>query len=245
MSAVGASAAVRWPLPIPWGIMRLTVGPLPPAVYWRRRAVVLGALLLVVMVVTYSCGGSPQSGATSQNPATTSPDIEPTSTVTLLTPETGSAPTTGPAATSPTAAATTGPAPQTGACTDSEMSVIPVPARATARTGEQLDIRLRIKNISSRTCSRDVGADLQELRIVKGATAEKIWSSDDCGGARGTDVRSFPPNHENEYLVTWNGRASTKCTGGAPGGPVPAAGEYRVFGRLGTKLSNPVRLTLS
>jgi hypothetical protein len=125
------------------------------------------------------------------------------------------------------------------------MSVLPVPARRVAGVGERLDIRLRIKNISSRTCSRDVGADLQELRIVKGATAEKIWSSDDCGGARGTDVRSFPPNHEQEYIATWNGRASTKCTGGAPGGPVPAAGEYRVFGRLGTKLSSPVQLTLT
>ena len=37
--------------------MRLTVGPLPPAVYWRRRAVVLGALLLVVIVLFVSCCG--------------------------------------------------------------------------------------------------------------------------------------------------------------------------------------------
>ena len=37
------------------GIMRLTVGPLPPAVYWRRRAVVLGAGLLFLIVLLYSC----------------------------------------------------------------------------------------------------------------------------------------------------------------------------------------------
>jgi hypothetical protein len=231
--------------------MRLTVGPLPPAVYWRRRAVVLGGLLLVVIVLTYSCGGPGESGATPQNSPTAAPPAsEPAATVTVLTPESGSprttAPATSAAATSAAAAAPTGAAAApTGACTDAEMSVIPVPARTTAGTGELLDIRLRIKNISSRTCSRDVGADLQELRIVKGATAEKVWSSDDCGAARGTDVRSFPPNHEREYLVTWNGRASTKCAaGGAPTGPVPPAGEYRVFGRLGTKLSSPVKLTL-
>ena len=40
------------------GIMRLTVGPLPPAVYWRRRAVVLGAGLLFLIVLLYSCTGS-------------------------------------------------------------------------------------------------------------------------------------------------------------------------------------------
>ena len=38
--------------------MRLTVGPLPPAVYWRRRAVVLGAGLLFLIVLLYSCTGT-------------------------------------------------------------------------------------------------------------------------------------------------------------------------------------------
>jgi hypothetical protein len=37
--------------------MRTTVGSLPPAVYWRRRAVVLGALLLGIIVLFVSCTG--------------------------------------------------------------------------------------------------------------------------------------------------------------------------------------------
>jgi len=37
--------------------MNLTVGPLAPAVYWRRRAFVAGALLVVVLLLVYSCGG--------------------------------------------------------------------------------------------------------------------------------------------------------------------------------------------
>ena len=36
-------------------IMRPTVGPLPSAVYWRRRAVVLGAVLLGIIVLFVSC----------------------------------------------------------------------------------------------------------------------------------------------------------------------------------------------
>ncbi|HEY3007419.1 MAG TPA: hypothetical protein VGJ63_05055 [Micromonosporaceae bacterium] len=229
--------------------MRLTVGPLPPAVYWRRRAVVVGALLLVVIVFTYSCGPESSGASPQGRSATTASAGDPTATVMMPTPQTGSPAETDPAASNPgetdaTPTSTSAAVDQTGPCSDEEMSVIPVPARTTAGAGESLDVRLRIKNISSRTCSRDVGADLQELRIVEGATAEKVWSSDDCGAARGTDVRSFPPNYEREYLVTWNGRASTKCTSGMPGGPVPAAGAYQVFGRLGTKLSDPVTLTI-
>src|SRR6266576_1376401 len=47
--------------------MNLTVGPLPPAVYWRRRALVAGGLLLLVLLVAYSCGGSSGSGSTGQH----------------------------------------------------------------------------------------------------------------------------------------------------------------------------------
>jgi hypothetical protein len=227
--------------------MRLTVGPLPPAVYWRRRAIVLGALLLVVILLTYSCGNSERSGASPQGRGTTEPAGEPSATVTVLTPESGSPEASDPTDSAPTSAAAAGTpaAAPSGPCTDEEIAVIPLPARTTSAAGQTLDIGLRIKNISSRTCRRDVGADLQELRIVKGATAEKVWSSDDCGAARGTDVRTFAPNSERRYLVTWNGRASSACTSGMPTGPVPAPGEYRVFGRLGTKLSEPVKLTLT
>ena len=44
-------------------IMRLTVGSLPASVYWRRRALVLGVLLLAVIVLWTSCSGSPRSDA--------------------------------------------------------------------------------------------------------------------------------------------------------------------------------------
>jgi hypothetical protein len=124
------------------------------------------------------------------------------------------------------------------------MSVTPVPARTSAAVGSSISIRLKIKNSSDRTCRRDVGADLQELRIVKGGSAEKVWSSDDCASARGTDVQSFPPGFEREYLVTWNGKASTSCRAGMPSGAV-ATGTYQLYGRLGTKLSSPVQMTLT
>ncbi|HEY0696927.1 MAG TPA: hypothetical protein VGD43_03865 [Micromonospora sp.] len=234
--------------------MRLTVGPLPSAVYWRRRAVVLGAGLLFVIVLLYSCSGSgdPKSGtqaSKSSSPPAAGPSVDPTPTDVLPTEsasaETGLPPAGEPApGSSSSGPVTVTPAagPADGSCADAEISVIPVPAPTSVRQGAAVDLRLKIKNISNRTCSRDVGADLQEIYIKIGA--QRIWSSDTCGTAKGSDVQSFIPNFEREYLVTWNGRESSRCDGGLASGSKPEPGEYQVFGRLGTKVSAPVKLTI-
>jgi hypothetical protein len=228
--------------------MRLTVGPLPSAVYWRRRAVVLGAGMLFVIVLLYSCNGSGKTDAAPQETKSPSAPANLGPTGTVLTPETGApadieqpappvettAAATEPAVAAPTAA---------GSCTDAEMSVTPVPSQTSFERGVTIELRFKIKNISDRTCSRDVGADPQELYIKLGA--QKIWSSDTCGTARGSDVQSFPPNIEHEYRITWNGRQSTRCENGLANGPYPEPGEYQLFGRLGTKLSDPVKLTIT
>jgi hypothetical protein len=134
-------------------------------------------------------------------------------------------------------------APTGATCADNEMSVIPAPASTTVRRGTPVVIRLTIKNISARTCSRDVGADPQEIYIDQGA--RKYWSSDTCSTARSSDVRQFAPGAERQYSVTWNGRQSSKCVGGQAAGPAPPPGQYEVRGRLGTKVSEPVILTIA
>jgi hypothetical protein len=106
-----------------------------------------------------------------------------------------------------------------------------------------IDIKLKIKNISQRTCSRDVGADPQEIYIKLGA--QTIWSSDTCTAAKSSDIQSFTPAFERTYQVSWNGRDSSKCAEGVAIGPNPSAGDYQVFGRLGTKRSDPVKLTIT
>ena len=230
--------------------MRLTVGPLPPAVYWRRRAVVLGAGLIFVLVLFYSCNGL-DSGATPRHSGSSpSPTVKPTA---VLTPETDSPPppdTDGGDEPDAPAATTSGPVdmpapppPGEEACSDSEISVIPVPERTSFKRGVTIQLRLKIKNISNRTCSRDVGADLQEIYIRLGV--KLVWSSDTCSTVRANDVESFPPSLERDYQVPWNGRDVSRCANGAASGDAPEAGEYQLFGRLGTKHSDPVRLTIT
>lgn len=233
--------------------MRLTVGPLPPAVYWRRRVVVLGAGLLFLIVLLYSCTGSGNTGATPEGKSTSTPSSPAAGPA-----STGSAPTpqsTGPgvsadpgAAAGPTPTweppvAPAVPAVDDGTCTDAELSVIPVALPATVQRGAVVDLTLKVKNTSQRTCSRDVGADVQELFIKSGA--EKIWSSDTCGTGKGSDVQSFTPGFERSYQLAWNGRDTSRCANGLADGPAPSPGTYQVFARVGTRLSGPVRLTVT
>ncbi|WP_203745801.1 hypothetical protein [Catellatospora bangladeshensis] len=227
--------------------MRLIVGPLPAAVYWRRRAMVLGALLVAVLMVTLAVRGAGSGGA--QNTAATSsatptaalsaePSAEPSPS-----PDDVIAPASEVSASPSTAATETETDPEQ--CTDSEIKVTAKAAKTTLQRGEDLYITLLVKNVSKRTCTRDVGADMQELRILK--STEKIWSSDDCGGPKGHEVRQFPPNHERSYTVIWNGKSSSACEKTAkrtPDGPVPPAGEYRLYARVGTAISPSVILKL-
>ncbi|MEH0969765.1 hypothetical protein V6U77_01300 [Micromonospora sp. CPCC 205546] len=240
--------------------MRLTVGPLPPAVYWRRRAVVFGAGLLFLIVLLYSCTGSDRNatkGGDAQPSAgtTSSSGASPEPTESALTPQTGGPspgaaggpdagdPSDGPVTTDSPPVAPVVPAAGDGTCTDTEITVTPVAQPASVVRGAVVDLQLKIKNRSERTCSRDVGASAQELFIKSGA--EKIWSSDTCGTAQSADVQSFTPGFERSYQVGWNGRDATKCANGVAAGPHPPAGTYQVFARVGTKLSGPVKLTVT
>ncbi|MEV0001300.1 hypothetical protein AB0H28_03295 [Micromonospora sp. NPDC050980] len=250
--------------------MRLTVGPLPPAVYWRRRVVVLGAGLLFLIVLLYSCTGPDRdAGAPGGEPSPGgSAGAAPDPSGSVLTPQSGGPePTPGASGDTGGGASTGGgtgtdggtstgggsgtgdggasgePVSADGTCTDAEIKVTPVAVPANAQRGTVVTLRLKIQNVSDRTCSRDVGADLQELYVKAGA--EKVWSSDTCGTNRGSNVQSFAPNFERAYELGWNGRDTSRCDGGLAAGPYAPIGTYQVFARVGTKISEPVKLTVT
>ncbi len=219
--------------------MKLTVGSLPSAVYWRRRAVVLGGMLVVVLLLWGSCSGSDSSDKTSRVADVGNGGASKTSTA-LLTPTTGSPPSAGSSATvapSSSAPAVEG---QSDTCADSELRLTPVAEPSTVPRGQAMQLVLKVKNISSRTCKRDLGADAQELYLVQGST--KVWSSDACDALHGTSVRQLSPNEEQAFTARWNGRSTGN---GCADQPVPEAGEYQLIARLGAKTSAPVTLTLT
>ena len=220
--------------------MRLTVGPLPAAVYWRRRAVVLVGLAILVLIISYACGGPSSSGA--QNLAATN-SADPT--VTSSEPSHPFVPSTPPTL-SPTATAfslVTSAA--SGSCTDDEIELTATADSTTIAPGQGVAVTLKVKNISTRTCSRDVGADAQELRLQDASGI--VWSSDDCNPRHGVDARSYPPGKQDTFTLTWTGLRSRSGTG-APecsGSTSPAVGVYDLVARLDKKFSAPFSLKIA
>jgi hypothetical protein len=217
--------------------MRLTVGPLPATVYWRRRAVVLIGLAMVVLVISYACGGEASPKADAGTTPTPTPVASDSATTPAPAPKR-------PTVASPTAGAFTLPASgATGPCTDEEMRVTAAAAAPQVRQGRSVEVTIKIKNVSDRTCGRDVGADVQELRLMDGSTV--IWSSDDCSPNKGKDVRSFAAGREISFTLTWTGRRSRTGAGSVTclaAAPTPQAAVYQLVARLDQKLSDPFDL---
>jgi hypothetical protein len=219
--------------------MRLTVGPLPAAVYWRRRALVIGLLALVVVLVSYACGGAgapADAGRHTPTPTGTRPT---TQGAIELSPSPTSATPSQPAFSLPTTAVT-------GPCADAEMSVAATAPSGTAARLTVVPLTITFRNVSTRTCTRDIGADMQELRLMSGK--ELVWSSDDCNPNHGRDPYAFAPNAERQFKLNWNGRISRSGTGAvtcATTAPAPPIGAYELYGRLATKLSPPFTLRIT
>jgi hypothetical protein len=242
--------------------MRLTVGPLPPAVYWRRRAVVLGTLLIVVLALFYTFGGSPNAPAGAQTTVdATSPAPTEAASPTVLTPiitdtkpdrdkpstepSAFTLPTTGTGSEPDEPDEPAGPAPSGSSCTDAEIEVVASAASTRLPAGKPVDLTIKFRNVGDRSCKRDIGADAQELKLLD--DEKVIWSSDDCNARHGTDVRTFRPDEAVAFTLTWNGRRSRSGTGATncATAPVPAIGTYALVGRLDSKDSSPVAIRLT
>jgi hypothetical protein len=105
------------------------------------------------------------------------------------------------------------------------MEVSATAAAAEVKRGQPIDFTIKIKNISTRTCARDIGADMQELQLRDGTTI--IWSSDDCGANHGHDDRQFTPAWRSPTPAP--GRvyaavaATTQSTAPSPSRPIQRA----------------------
>jgi hypothetical protein len=231
----------------------MTVGPLPPSVYWRRRGMVAAAVLLVVLLLgmcaTRGEGSGGGSGQVPTSQSSPSGDGDPnaanlpgandggadsgTGTSTSQHPDVSEpAADDGGAGTGPQPS----PEPKKPACSDSAIDVEPALDRPQYRVGEQPRMRLTIRNVSSQSCWRDVGADFQELRVMLGG--QRIWSSDDCAPVHGWDMREFAANQTVSFTLVWAGTTSKpKC----PAPRVQArSGTYQLYARLGTEMSGPL-----
>jgi hypothetical protein len=226
------------------------VGPLPAAVYWWRR-------LLVIVGAVGVLGGSGWLGvavATGNNQPR--PD-------TVVAGSTGEAPVPTPALEQvlpslaavqlPTAAPTTSaaapvtvpppPGPISGGpCTDDMIALDVRPDPPSTPAGSKPTFELVITNVSPVACVRTLDKGLQEIVVLDGA-GNRVWGSNDCYPEASSDVRTLQPGEAVVFPVLWSGLSSTPgCTDVRF---TPGPGTYVVRGRLDTRNSADAAITLT
>jgi hypothetical protein len=240
------------------------VGPLPARVYWRRRlmaiagtvAVLAGCAWLVAALlvpvaravgeqvagpVALAAGAAdrgeqPADPAAVPVPAASPPAAHPDGDAATERLQPDDAPRrVGPAPT-PVPVPSTGPGP----CENATLGVAAEIDRPAHRVGERPVLRLVVTNRTHQPCVRDLDPARQEI-VVWGADGSRLWSSNDCSTAAGTDLRTLVPGQPVVFSVTWAGRTSTPGCAGART-TVPA-GSYTVLTRVDDVISGPARFT--
>ena len=195
------------------------VGPLPAAVYWRRRV-----LVLLLAGAVFGGGGWLATTAAIHwrtGPAEASSGGSPTQVL-------------------PSLAGAQAPTP---VCTD-EMIDLTVRAPAAAVMGSRPTFQLVVTNMSTTACVRALGAEQQEI-VLADTTGQRIWSSADClaEGAGSQSRTTLTPGQAVSLDVVWGGRRSEPTCMVERVSPPP--GRYVLRGRVGTKAAPEVALTLS
>ncbi|WP_187764760.1 hypothetical protein [Saccharopolyspora spinosa] len=162
-------------------------GPLPPAVYWRRRAVAIGAAVLAAVLIGW--GAIALIGGTSE-------------------PQAAQAKPPGP----PVAVAADAPPP----CTDESMRVVAEVARPEFKVGERIGMSIVVTNAGDRACVRDINRMLREL-TVSTPGGKHVWSSNDCYSESTNEQPLLQPGQSVRNDVQWSGQMSTADCRDEPG----------------------------
>jgi hypothetical protein len=201
---------------------------LPASVYWRRRFVVLGIPLILVVVLVFwlvNRSGGPSEAVSGGG--TTTPAVTPT-------------PTHASSASAPAASAPPTSAPPANGgiadCAPPTLTVAIAPDAASVPAGSAATFTVTIKNAGNTPCVVDAGELKREVVIVSGN--DRIWSSKDCAPANSPARQLLlSPGMSDVSHIAWNRVRSAQ---GCPGGlPAPNAGTYQATVALAGTSSGP------
>jgi len=178
----------------------LTRGPLPASVYWRRRLLVLGLAVALVLVVTRLFGGGDEdpkgaaaatqvSGDTSEAPPddlTTPQEKKPRKPKRSTEPQ------------EPVLAQPEGP------CEDSDILITPTVEQAVA--GRPVTVTLELRTASSPACTWRVSPQHVAVKITSGD--DRIWTSGECPNAIPTEGVVVRRDVTTFVDVVWKARRS-------------------------------------
>jgi hypothetical protein len=222
------------------------VGKLPAAVYWRRRLTVLALVLVVlggagwlgvVLLTGGDAGGTTAAAAAgSARPSAPLPALE------RVVPSLSSVSTpTPPAARAAEPVPVTPPAPAPGDPCSDDMISLEVATPPTVSVGTKPTFELVVANTSAVPCSRTLDKGLQEI-VLLDSEGGRIWGSNDCFPEASTDTRTLAAGEVVTFPLVWGGLTSEPTCTAARSNPAP--GSYVLRGRLDTKVSADVPLTL-
>ncbi|MFG1797015.1 hypothetical protein [Nocardia sp. NPDC049149] len=218
-------------------------GPLPPEIYWRRRALAIGALvvalaLVIWLVLTVSRGGNspgdskPVAAGSSTSAPSKAADgstAKPAGTGESEAPKSS---TSGSATATPSGTTTAA----AGQCPDQSLAVKVTIEQPTYKVGEQPVFWIVITNISQAACARDMGSGLQQVSVWTLDGQRRLWSSADCYPDGQPDVRTLNRGEQASFTVTWSGSTSQpNCAGDRVQVP---PGAYSVVAQMGSVRSS-------
>ncbi|WP_067531441.1 DUF4232 domain-containing protein [Nocardia crassostreae] len=208
-------------------------GPLPPEIYWRRRLVAIGALVVATALVIWVAFALLRGGGGEDKQADGKTT---TAEATNKAAGSSSAPSESGKPSGSTTSGSAAPVAQ-GQCPDQSLAVKVNVGQPTYKTGEQPVFGIVITNISSAACERDMGSGLQLVSVQSLDGARRLWASTDCYPDGTPDVRTLNPGQQAAFTVTWTGSTSQpSCAGERV--PVPP-GPYTVVAQLGSVRSAP------
>ena len=195
------------------------VGPEEPQIYWKRRAIVAGIVVvgLILLWAVFIRGGSEPE-----------PEAEPVA-----------APT---ASTSPSTSPSPSPTPSDGKCTDENMNVLVSTDSSNYPEGSLPKITMSIENTGDTACKRDIGSAMNEIVVTSGG--QDVYSSDTCAQPQepsDADEKMLEPGQSAKVTVEWDRKITTA---GCPGEQLAAPGTYDAVGRNGEVKSDQATFVL-
>jgi hypothetical protein len=185
--------------------IRTPVGPQPPAVYWKRRAIVLIGLLAVIVIILLIVFRPGGNAPTPTNTSTAGAGASNAPVDTDVVPD----------------------------CTADQVQLTAVTDKPGYNAGEEPLLSMTITNMGAAPCTIDASTNVQQYIIASGS--EQYWSSQDCQGEPVTAEAVLEPGvPKSTAPFAWDRTRSSTTTCDASRPPVSAGGaSYHLTVKLG------------